>query len=124
VIFHYRRTTNTPEESLLHSTLEANNGDFWRWLCFILWIKKVSDKSNRAGLTNSISTGTSRTHNQGMITLMERLSMRGGQGTEAYSQRRHAHCKPEILLAEDVLSAQVPGPGVGIVRVSEDGEDP
>jgi hypothetical protein len=82
------------------------------------------DKSDGAGLTNSISTGTSRTHNQGMITLMERLSMVGGQGAENYSQRRHAHCKPEILLADNVLSTRVPSLGLGIVRVSEDSKEP
>lgn len=52
--------------------------------------------------------------------LMEKLSITGGQGAESYSQRCHAHRKPEILLAEDVPSTQVPGPGLGVVRVSED----
>jgi hypothetical protein len=56
--------------------------------------------------------------------LMERLSMAGGQGAESYSQRCHAHRKPEILLAEDVPSTQVPGPGLGVVRVSEDSKYP
>lgn len=56
--------------------------------------------------------------------LMERLSMAGGQGAEAYSQRRHAHCKPEILLAKDMSSAQVPSPGLGVVRISEYSKDP
>jgi hypothetical protein len=92
---------------------------------YVLFLdEELADESDGRELTNSISIGTSRTHNQGMRTLMERLSTSGGLGAKAHSQRRHAHRKPEILLAEDVLSTQVPGPGVGIVRVSEDSKDP
>lgn len=32
MIFHDAGSTDTTEKSLLHSTLEADNGDFWRWL--------------------------------------------------------------------------------------------
>jgi hypothetical protein len=75
-------------------------------------------------LTNSISTATSRTHNQGIAILIEGLSMTKGPGAEAYLQRRHAHYKPEILLAEDVLCTHVPGPSLGAIRVSEDSKGP
>jgi hypothetical protein len=75
-------------------------------------------------LTNSISTGTSRVHNQGMTILIEGLSMAKGPGDEAHLQRRHAHYKPKILLAEDVLCSRVPGPCLRVVRVSEDSKDP
>jgi len=74
--------------------------------------------------TNSISTGTLRTHNQGMRILMMRISTTPGQGTEIYSQRSHAHGIPEILLAENVLYAHVPCLGVGVVRIAENGEQP
>jgi hypothetical protein len=50
--------------------------------------------------------------------------MTTGPGAEAYLQRRHAHYKPEILLAEDVLCSRVPGPGLGVIRVSEDSKGP
>jgi len=50
--------------------------------------------------------------------------MTRGSGAEAYLQRRHAHYKPEILLAEDVLCPRVPGPDLGVIRVFKDGEDP
>ena len=59
-----------------------------------------------------------------MTMLVEGLSMTGGQGTQAYIQRRHAHYKPEVLLTEDVLCTCVPGPGFGVIRVSEDCKDP
>jgi hypothetical protein len=59
-----------------------------------------------------------------MIVLIERMSTTRDQVTEAYSQRRHTHCKPEILLADDVLYAQVPGPGLGVVQVFENGKSP
>ena len=55
--------------------------------------------------------------------LIEGLSMTKGPG-EAYLQRRHAHYKPEILLAEDVLCTRVPSPGLGVIRVSEDSKGP
>jgi hypothetical protein len=85
---------------------------------------KPSDENEEARLTNSISTGTSRTHNHGITILMEGLSMTGGQGAEAHSQRRHAHYKPEILLEEDVVCTCVPGTGLSVIRVSEDSKDP
>ena len=50
--------------------------------------------------------------------------MTKGPGAEVYLQRRHAHYKPEILLAEDVLCTRVPGPGLGIIRISEDSKGP
>jgi hypothetical protein len=59
-----------------------------------------------------------------MTILIEGLSMTKGPGTEAYLQRRHAHYKPEILLTEDVLCTRVPGPGLGVIRVSEDSKGP
>jgi hypothetical protein len=59
-----------------------------------------------------------------MAILIEGLSMTTGPGAEAYLQRRHAHYKPEILLAEDVLCSRVPGPGLGVIRVSEDSKGP
>jgi hypothetical protein len=45
-------------------------------------------------------------------------------GAEADLQGRHAHYKPEILLAEDVLCTCVPGPSLGAIRVSEDSKGP
>jgi hypothetical protein len=75
-------------------------------------------------LTNSISTGTLRTHNQGMTILIEGLGMTKGPGAETHLQRRHTHYKPEILLAEDVFCTRVPGPGFGVIRVSEDSKSP
>ena len=55
---------------------------------------------------------------------MERVSKTRDQVTEAYSQDRHTHCKPEILLAENVLYAQVPGLGLSVVQVFENGKGP
>jgi hypothetical protein len=81
-------------------------------------------EAGKAKLTISMSTGTSRTHNQGMTILIEELSMTRSPGVEAYLQRRHAHYKPEILLPDDVLCTRVPGPGVGVIRVSEDSKGP
>jgi hypothetical protein len=52
-----------------------------------------------------------------MIVLMERVSTTRDQVAEAYSQRRHTHCKPEILLVDDVFYNQAPGPGLGGVQV-------
>lgn len=63
-------------------------------------------------------------HNQGMTILIAGLSVTRGSGAEAHLQRRHAHYKPEILLAEDVLCTRVPGPGLGAIRVSENSKDP
>jgi len=40
------------------------------------------------------------------------------------SECRHPHCIPEILLAEDVHSIQVPSPGFEIVRVTKNGKPP
>lgn len=70
-------------------------------------------KAGKQILTNSISTGTLRVHDQGRTILIERLSTTEDPGTGAYVQCRHAHYKPEILLAEDVLCSSVPGPGLG-----------
>ena len=55
---------------------------------------------------------------------MERLSKTRDKVTGAYSQDRHTHCKPEILLAENVLYAQVPGLGLSVVQVFENGKGP
>ena len=63
-------------------------------------------------------------HDQGITILVDGLSMTKAPGTEAYLQRRRAHYKPEILLAEDVLCSRLPGPCLRIVRVSEDNKDP
>ena len=70
-----------------------------------------------------MSTGTSRTQNQGMTVLRGELSMTKGPGAKEYLQRRHAQYKPEILLAENVCT-RVPGPGLGVIRVSEDSKGP
>ena len=59
-----------------------------------------------------------------MTILIEGLSITKGPEAEAYLQRRHAHYKPEILLAEDVPCSRVPGPGLGVIRVSEDSKGP
>ena len=59
-----------------------------------------------------------------MIVLMEGVSTTRVPLPEAYSQRRHAHYKPEILLAEDVPYTQVPRPGFGVVQVFENGKGP
>lgn len=91
--------------------------------CYIFRYK-IPDLSGKVKLTNSISTGTLRTHNQGMTILIEGLSATKGPDAGAHLQRRHAHYKPEILLAEDVLCSRVPGPGLGVIRVSEDSKDP
>jgi hypothetical protein len=115
VIFHNRRTTDASEESLLYSALEADNSNFGGWLCLVFRHRVL--KGDESGLTNSISTGTWRTHNQGMIVLMERVNASRYLVTEAYSQRRHCQRKPEILLVEDVHYTQVPGVGLGIVQV-------
>jgi hypothetical protein len=58
-----------------------------------------------------------------MTILRGELSMTKSPGAEAYLQRRHAQYKPEILLAKDVCT-RVPGPGVGVIRVSEDSKGP
>ena len=56
--------------------------------------------------------------------LVEGLSMTKDPDAEAYLQRRHAHYKPEILLAENVPCGRVPGLGLGVIRVSEDSKGP
>lgn len=81
-------------------------------------------EAGKAKLTIWMSTGTSRTHNQGMAILTEEMSMTKSPGAEAYLQRRHAHYKPEILLAENVQCTRVPGPGLGVIRVSEYSKGP
>ena len=75
-------------------------------------------------LTNSISTGTSRVHTQGMITLIARVNATPRERAEVDSQRSHAHDKPEILLPEDVPCTQVPCLELGIVRITENGKYP
>ena len=80
MIFHNRRTTDASEESLLHSTLEAENSNFGRWLRLVFRYRTLRRDGFR--LTSSISTGTSRTHNQGVIVLMERVSTIRDQVTE------------------------------------------
>ena len=55
---------------------------------------------------------------------MERVSRTRDQVTEAHSQDRPTHCEPEILLAENVLYAQVPGLGLSVVQVFENGKGP
>ena len=55
---------------------------------------------------------------------MGRVNTTWDQVTEAYSQYRHTHCKPEILLAENVLYAQVPGLSLSVVQVFENGKGP
>jgi len=59
-----------------------------------------------------------------MTILIEGLSITKGPGAKAYLQRRHAHYKPEILLAEDVLCTRVPGPDLSVIRVSENSKGP
>ena len=59
-----------------------------------------------------------------MRILAVAISTTPGQGAEFYSQSGHAHGIPEILLAENVLYAYVPSLGVGVVRITENGEHP
>ena len=115
VILHNRRTADAPEESLLHSALEADNSNFGGWLG--LDFRRKILEGDESGLTNSISTGTWRTHNQGMIVLTKRVNTSRYLVPEAYLQRGHCHRKPKILLVEDVHYTQVPGMGLGIVQV-------
>ena len=59
-----------------------------------------------------------------MIVLMERVNASRYLVTKAYSQRRHCHRKPEILLIEDVHYTQVPGMSLGIVQVFQNCKGP
>ena len=53
--------------------LKRTMATFGDGYCYIFRYK-IPDLSGKAKLTNSISTGTLRTHNQGMTILIERLS--------------------------------------------------
>ena len=78
----------------------------------------------QGALTSSMSTGTLRTHSHGIRTLNE-MGEHACNGQEGlYIQRRHTHCEPDILLAEDVLRTQVPCLSVRIIQVTKYSEDP
>jgi hypothetical protein len=69
VVLHNGSVANTPEETLLHSTFETNNRNFRRRLRFLLNRTNLGSIA-LAGLTNSISTGTLRTENHGVMILI------------------------------------------------------
>ena len=66
VVLQYTSTTHSGDQALLHSSLELDNSDFWRWLHERVSGRRKEKKKRR---TIVISTGTLRTVNQGTIIL-------------------------------------------------------
>ena len=50
VVFHHRRTTDAPKKTLLHSTFETNNGDFWRRLYLVFRYQTLDVNAIKRGL--------------------------------------------------------------------------
>ena len=71
-----------------------------------------------------MSTGTSRTQNQGIRTLRNTQLFTIDFCKGRYLQDSHSTNEPEILLAGDVPAAQVPGVSLSVPDVAKDGEAP
>ena len=75
------------------------------------------------GEGSSMSTGTSRTQNQGIKTLKAHQNA-VRNSLLVYLQDSHSTNKPEILLAGDVRATQVPCVGLSVPDITKDRESP